>query len=118
MERFCCCIIFMFIDKHESTQQQKSLKCHRQLSFCVLGLETNYDQNIPISHSRFKVTYPVPIQGWISQASKLQTCYKFQEFIFLGKQVILIIYAIIKQLFMGFAPALYGNALPIYATLN
>ena len=70
------------------------------------------------SHSRFKVTYPVPIQGWISQASKLQTCYKFQEFIFLGRQVILIIYVIIKQLFMEFTPALYGNTLPINASLN
>ena len=55
-------------------------------------------QATEFSHSRFKVTYPVPIQGWISQASKLQTCYKFQEFIFLGRQVILIIYAIITQL--------------------
>ncbi len=71
-----------------------------------------------ISHSRFKVTFPVPIQGWISQASKLQSFSKFQEFIFLGRQVTHIIYAMIKQLFMGFTPALYGNTLPIYATLN
>ena len=72
----------------------------------------------PYSHSRFKVAYPVPIQGWISQASKLQTCYKFQKFIFLGRQVIRTIYVIIKQLCMGFIAALYGNTLPIYATLN
>ncbi len=71
-----------------------------------------------VSHSRFKVTYSVPIKGWISQASKHQTCYKFQEFTFLGRQVIRIIYSTIKQLLMGFKPALYGNTLPIYAILN
>ena len=65
------------------------------------------------SHSRFEVTYPVPIQGWISQVSKSQTCYRFQEFIFLGRQVILIIYVMINQLLMRFTPALYGNTLPI-----
>ena len=73
------------------------------------------------SHFQFKVTYPVPIRGWISQASKLQTCYKFQECIFLGRQVILIIYAIIKQFMMGFTPSLYawyGNTLPNYASLR
>ena len=73
---------------------------------------------LPFSHSRFKVAHPVPIQGWISQASKLQICYKFREFIFLGRQVILTIYAIIKQLLMGLSTALYGNTLPIYVTLN
>ncbi len=80
-------------------------------------LKLNYPYYLH-SHSQFKVVFPVPIQGWISQASKLQICYKFQEFIFSGKQVILIIYATIKQLLMGFTPALYGNTLPSYATLN